>query len=103
MLRRASNIKCHKIKEKDKRQFTYFMNQLVFSFRILKKRRGNLLKNRKQRIVAGFIALLILFFCTSISFSAAKEPVATSAPVATVTVAVTPEPEPTPSPDTKIN
>ena len=79
------------------------MNQLVFSFRILKKRRGNLLKNRKQRIVAGFIALLILLFCSSISFSAAKEPVATSAPVATVTVEVTPEPEPTPSPETKIN
>ena len=77
------------------------MNQLVFSFRILKKRRGNLLKNRKQRIVAGFIALLILLFCSSISFSAAKEPVATSAPVATVTVEATPEP--TPSPETKIN
>ena len=79
------------------------MNQLVFSFRILKKRRGNLLKNRKQRIVAGFIALLILLFCTSMSFSAAKEPVATSAPVATVTVEATPEPKPTPSPETKIN
>ena len=79
------------------------MNQLVFSFRILKKRRGNLLKNRKQRIVAGFIALLILFFCAAISLSAVKEPVATSAPVATVTVEATPEPKPTPSPETKIN
>ena len=79
------------------------MNQLVFSFKILKKRRENLLKNRKQRIVAGFIALLILFFCAAISLSAVKEPVATSAPVATVTVEATPEPEPTPSPETKIN
>ena len=61
------------------------------------------MKKRKQRIVAGFIALLILLFCSSISFSAAKEPVATSAPVATVTVEATPEPEPTPSPETKIN
>lgn len=79
------------------------MNQLVFSFKILKKRRENLLKNRKQRIVAGFIALLILFFCAAISLSAVKEPVATSAPVATVTVEAAPEPEPTPSPETKIN
>ena len=79
------------------------MNQLVFSFKIFKKRRENLLKNRKQRIVAGFIALLILFFCAAISLSAVKEPVATSAPVATVTVEATPEPEPTPSPETKIN
>lgn len=79
------------------------MNQLVFSFKILKKRRENLLKNRKQRIVVGFIALLILLFCTSVSFRTAKEPVATSAPVATVTVEATPEPEPTPSPETKIN
>ena len=79
------------------------MNQLVFSFKILKKRRENLLKNRKQRIVAGFIALLILFFCAAISLSAVKEPVVTSAPVATVTVEATPEPEPTPSPETKIN
>ena len=61
------------------------------------------MKNRKQRIVAGFIALLILFFCTFISFNEVKEPVVTSAPVATVTVEVTPEPEPTPSPETKIN
>ena len=79
------------------------MNQLVFSFKVLKKRRDDLLKNRKQRIVAGFIALLILFFCAAISLSAVKEPVATSAPVATVTVEATPEPEPTPSPETKIN
>ena len=61
------------------------------------------MKNRKQRIVAGFIALFILFFCIFISFSEVKEPVATSAPVATVTVEITPEPEPTPSPETKIN
>ena len=61
------------------------------------------MRNRKQRIVTGFIALLILFFCAAISLSAVKEPVATSAPVATVTVEATPEPEPTPSPETKIN
>ena len=59
------------------------------------------MKNRKQRIVAGFIALLILLFCISVSFRTVKEPVATSAPVATVTVEATPEP--TPSPETKIN
>ena len=59
------------------------------------------MKNRKQRIVAGFIALLILLFCISVSFRTVKEPVATSAPVATVTVEATPEP--TPSPGTKIN
>ena len=59
------------------------------------------MRNRKQRIVTGFIALLILLFCISVSFRTVKEPVATSAPVATVTVEATPEP--TPSPETKIN
>ena len=59
------------------------------------------MRNRKQRIVTGFVALLILLFCISVSFRTVKEPVATSAPVATVTVEATPEP--TPSPETKIN
>ena len=59
------------------------------------------MRNRKQRIVTGFIALLILLFCISVSFRTVKEPVAISAPVATVTVEATPEP--TPSPETKIN
>lgn len=61
------------------------------------------MKNRKQRIVAGLIALLVLLGCASFSFNTSKEPVTTSAPVATVAVEVTPEPKPTPSPEIKIN